>query len=374
MKWSWRILTAFGIKVYVHSTFLLLILFVILNSAWTTGGSMGTGLFNGLLILSLFACVLLHEFGHALTARRFGIRTRDITLLPIGGIARLERIPSDPRQELLIAAAGPPVNLAIAALLFLLGMALGWEPYRLMRAESLELSVGTFLRFLLWTNLFIAFFNLIPAFPMDGGRILRALLAMRGNYLRATRIAVSVGQVLAFGFGLWGLLSWNFILIIIAFFIYMGATQEGAMVQYRHAFQGLPTSCAMITDFKTLEEEDRVEKAVEYLLLGTQIDFPVLRDHAVLGMLTRGALIDSLKSQGPEATLRQAAVKAVRLLDHDLPLDLAYEALQEESMRSLPVVRGGELVGLITMENLVEFAMVKSALGARDSLRSRHAA
>src|SRR2546426_4843146 len=180
MKWSWKVFTAFGIDVYVHATFVLLILFVVLSEIWGTGGSLAHGLLVGALWLSLFGCVVLHEFGHALTAKRFGVRTRDITLLPIGGIARLERIPSEPRKELLIAAAGPLVNLAIAAVLSLFGLAFGyWGPQTgLLPGEGTVLR-QTFIGNLLWLNVAIAVFNMIPAFPMDGGRILRALLATR---------------------------------------------------------------------------------------------------------------------------------------------------------------------------------------------------
>src|SRR5262245_7919289 len=310
MKWSWKIFTAFGIGVYIHATFWLLILWVVLVS-----GELYRGLFATLLVLAVFACVVLHEFGHALTARRFGIRTRDITILPIGGLARLERIPTDPRQELLIALAGPPVNLVIAGVVYVLGLAAGWDgPEYGIGVFAPQLGTD-FVGQLIGINLFIAFFNMIPAFPMDGGRVLRALLAIRLDYLKATRIAVTVGQLLAFGMGLLGLVSHNLPLMLIAFFVYLGAAQEGAMAQYRHSFQGLPTSIAMITDFKTLQEDDRLEKAVEYLLHGSQVDFPVVRDHQVIGLLTRSLLIDSLRKQSAQATLRNVPIRPVKSVE-----------------------------------------------------------
>jgi len=358
MKWSWKIFTAFGIGVYLHVTFLLLILL------WT----INFGIPAGLMVLALFGCVLLHEFGHALTARRFGVRTRDITLLPIGGLARLERIPTEPLKEFLIAVAGPAVNIAIAGLLYPLGLAVGWGEVSGLMPTSLGRG---FIGQLLLVNLFLALFNFLPAFPMDGGRVLRALLAMRLDYLRATRIAVAVGQALAFGMGVVGFLTPNYNLLLIAFFVYLGAAQEGFIVQHRYSFQGLPASCAMVTNFKALEEGDRLERAVNYLLLGSQVDFPVLRDHQVVGMLTRDVLIDSLGKHGLETILSTLPLKQVKPLEDDMPLDRAYDNLQEQSVRSLPVVHRGELVGLITLENLTEFAMVTSAIrGLRSKTRA----
>jgi len=365
MKWSWKIFTAFGIGVYVHATFLLLLLFFFLGPVLRPEPGSASGIPQGfasmLLIILVFASVLLHEFGHALTARRYGVRTRDITLLPIGGLARLERIPSDPRQELAISVAGPAVNLGIAAVLFALGNVLGWGP-EVLPQGGMVLSGRSFLRELLAINIGLAIFNFIPAFPMDGGRILRALLALKLDYVRATGIAVSVGQALAFAFGLWGLLNMQYMLVLIAFFIYLGAGQEGAAVQYRRSFEGLPASCAMMTDFHTLHETDRLERAVEYLLHGSQIDFPVLRDGRVLGVLTRSGLIDALGKLGPHATIDTVPLREVEVAGDDMPLDLAFERLQSQGLGCMPITRGDRLVGLITMENLTEFAMVHSAI------------
>ena len=369
MKWSWKIFTVFGIDVHVHATFLLLLLFFLLAPMLRPEEGAGSPLFQGLasmfLVILIFGCVLLHELGHALTARRYGVKTRDITLLPIGGLARLERIPTEPRQELAIAVAGPAVNLAIAGVLFLIGLGLGWGPNIL--PEQNTISGRSFLQELLVINLGLAVFNFIPAFPMDGGRILRALLALKLDYLQATRIAVGVGQALAFAFGLYGLLYGHIILALIAFFIYIGAGQEGAAVQYRQTFRGLPASIAMMTNFQRLEQTDRLEKAVEFLLQGSQIDFPVIQDGKVIGLLTRGTLIDSLGKKGPQATVASVPLTKVTVVEDDLPLEGAWEALQEQAVRCLPVTHRGELVGLITMENLAEFAMVQSAIRKKDS-------
>ncbi len=340
---------------YVHATFLFLPLIFLLYK----------GVASMLLVLVIFACVLLHEFGHALTAKRFGVLTRDITLLPIGGLARLEKIPREPRQELLIALAGPGVNVGIAALLFPLSLAAGWGPISDILTGEIAMTGQVLVESLVLINMMLATFNIIPAFPMDGGRVLRALLALKLDYVKATRIAVVVGQVLAIAFGLFGILNEHFLLVLIAFFIYLGAAHEGAIAQYRESFQGLPASCAMITNFRVLDETDRLETAVEYLLLGTQVDFPVMREQEVVGMLTRAVLIDSLRKKGPYVTLSSLPLKEVTPLEDDLPLDLAFEALQEQGVQSLPVMRRGQLVGLINMENLAEFSMVQAAMRRR---------
>jgi len=198
MKWSWKIGKLAGVDLYVHATFLLLLGWVAL-SYWSAGKSLDAVVSGVGFILALFACVLLHELGHALAARRFGIATRDITLLPIGGLARLERMPEDPRQELWVTLAGPAVNVVIAAALYIwLTLTNGWAPL-----SQLSVSSGPFLERIMVANVWLVVFNLIPAFPMDGGRVLRALLATRMEYLKATRIAAGLGQGLTFVFGFW---------------------------------------------------------------------------------------------------------------------------------------------------------------------------
>ena len=189
---SWRIGTAFGIGIYIHATFWLLPLYVVLQS-WSRDGLEMVGMWLALLA-AVMGCVVLHELGHALAARYFGIRTRDITLYPIGGVARLERLSEKPVEELLIALAGPAVNVGIAALLFPLVVLLSL-PGGLLAFWSTAL--GFFLVNLLVTNIVLVGFNLLPAFPMDGGRVLRAILAMPLGRLRATEIAAKVGIAIA---------------------------------------------------------------------------------------------------------------------------------------------------------------------------------
>lgn len=360
VKWSWRLGEYAGIAVYMHATFLLLIAWVAIShlaSGDTLRGALGGIAF----ILALFGCVLLHEFGHALAARRYGIKTRDITLLPIGGVARLERMPDDPRQELVVALAGPAVNVVIAAaLLIWLIVTSTLSPF-----GSVGVASGPFIERLLIVNVILVLFNMIPAFPMDGGRVVRALLAMRMEYTRATQTAANLGQGLAMLFGLFGLLTGHFMLLFIAFFVWIGAAQEASMVQMKSALGGIPVSRAMLTNFETVSPTDPLQKPVDLLLQGFQQDFPVLWGNELIGVLTRSDLISGLSQRGPNATVQEVMRRDFQIADpHDM-LETAFMRLQECQCHTLPVVRSGEVVGLLTSDNLGEFMMVQSALAAR---------
>src|SRR5437773_1877960 len=297
MKWSWKLGSVAGIGLYVHATFFLLLAWVGVTY-WLAGGS-AAALDGIAFILALFACVVLHELGHALTARRYGIRTRDITLLPIGGVSRLERIPDDPRQEVWVSLAGPAVNVVIAAALYAwLLLSQTWRPL-----SALTMAGGPFLERLLLVNVSLAVFNLLPAFPMDGGRVLRALLAMRMDYVRATQVGAQVGQAMALVFGLLGLLT-NPFLLFIAFFVWIGAAQEASMVQMRTALSGIPVSRAMLTDFHTLAPDDAAKRVLELILAGSQQDFPVVdggqggQGGRLAGVLLRRDVLKALAQRG----------------------------------------------------------------------------
>jgi Zn-dependent protease len=228
MRGAWQIGRVAGIVVQVHWTFLLLIAWVVLTHT-RDGGDAGDALRGVVLTLAVFTCVVLHEFGHALTARRFGIGTRDITLLPIGGVARLARMPDEPRQELLVAAAGPAVNVALAAL-FAAVLALTGSR---VPVTGVTLFGSRFLEQLMWINVVLVVFNLLPAFPMDGGRVLRALLALRMPYLKATRWAATAGQTIAVALGFAGVMLPSPFLVLIALFVFSGARAEARMVELR---------------------------------------------------------------------------------------------------------------------------------------------
>ncbi|MBY0299926.1 MAG: site-2 protease family protein [Methylobacterium sp.] len=354
MGWSLPLGTVKGTVIRVHITFLLFLAWI--GAAAYARGGQESALQSVLYIVLLFLCVLLHEFGHVFAARRYGVRTPDITLLPIGGVARLERIPEDPRQELVIALAGPAVNVVIAAGLFLLlgGLKPGMEVD--------NPGIGLFER-LLWVNLFLVVFNLIPAFPMDGGRVLRAVLAHRLGYARGTQIAAGVGQAVAFGLGLLGLVGGNPLLIFIAFFVYLGAASEAHAVQMRQVSRGLLAGDAMITRFESLGPNSRVEDAVQGLIATTQHEFPVVDGAGRLrGVLTRDDMIRALRERGPDAPVLEVMRADIPTLRDRQPLEDALRLMQESRLPAVGVTDGfGRLVGLITPENVGEMMMILTA-------------
>jgi Zn-dependent protease/predicted transcriptional regulator len=305
----------------------------------------------------LFLCVVLHEYGHALTARRYGIKTRDITLYPIGGVARLERIPENPIEELWVAIAGPVVNLAIAAVLYVF-LFLTNSPVTL---QSLSFTSGSFLTRLLTLNLLLVGFNLLPAFPMDGGRVLRAILAMNMDHTKATQIAASVGQAMAFVFGFVGLFTDPFLLFI-ALFVWIGAEQEASMAQIKNSLGGIPVSRAMLTHYEALSPTDTLAHVVELILAGTQQDFPVVEGGRLIGILDRETFIKALTKKGQNAFVTEVMRRDVPEVDTHEMVETALARLNESGARTLPVTHGGELAGLITSENITEFLMIRSAL------------
>jgi len=358
MKWTWKIGRFAGIDVFVHTTFLIFIAWMAFVH-WQEHKSIAAVVEGVGWMLALFGCVVLHEFGHALTARRFGIKTRDITLLPIGGVARLERIPEDPYQEMLVALAGPGVNVAIAALLWLWIWIVGsWQP-----VETMGITKGSFLGRLLIANIILVVFNLLPAFPMDGGRVLRALLATRLDHARATGVAGVVGQAMALLLAFIGFLS-NPLFIFIALFVWIGASQEMAAAQMKSAFGGIPVSRAMLTDFRTVSPRDVLSQVVELILAGSQQDFPVVEDGRVVGVLTRADVLSAMAKFGPQVRVEEAMQREFPVVDSGELLDAAFQRIQGSQGRTVPVMRGGQLVGLLTMENLGEFLMIQSALEA----------
>ncbi len=361
MKWSWRIGSIAGIDILVHGTFVLLLLWVGVSHYLPRHslGDVGSGI---VFILALFAIVVLHELGHALTARRFGIRARDITLLPIGGVARLERMPEDPRQELLVAIAGPAVNAVLAVAFFLILAPVGGVgPFR-----EFSLVGGDFLGKLFWINVSLAVFNLIPAFPMDGGRVLRALLAMRGDYVRATQTAAGIGQGIALFLGFAGLFT-NPFLVFIALFVWMGASAEASTVQLRSALAGIPVSRAMISEFRTLRPTDTLDDGVRYILAGFQQDFPVVDGEGVVGVLTRSGLLKVLADRGPTTPVSEAMERSFETAEANEMLASALNRLEACKCHALPVLSAGRLVGILTMDNVGEFLLVHAAAGGRRS-------
>jgi Zn-dependent protease/CBS domain-containing protein len=358
MGWIWKLGSFRGIKVNVHASFLLFLVWLAVRAAGqgeTTAGIAGSILF----VVALFGCVVLHEFGHALTAQHYGIRTRSITLLPIGGVASLERMPEEPVQELWVALAGPAVNIVIAAVLacwFLLA----WPNDHLGRIAMQGESLGARL---MTVNLSLAIFNLLPAFPMDGGRILRAFLATRMEYTKATQIAAAVGQggALMLGFlGLWA----NPMLVFIALFVWIGASQEASAVLMKSALAGIPVSDAMMIDFHSLAPEDSLQRASEEVIARAQRDFPVVEDGRLTGVLAESDLLHALE-KGGGGSVGEIMRRGIQPVDAREMLEAALPRLAEQQQcRTLPVVRDGRLVGLLTTDTVADFLLLHGAAAA----------
>jgi Zn-dependent protease len=356
MKWSYTIGRVAGTEIKVHLTFLLLLAYLAFR-AYQQAGSEGA-IAASVMLLALFACVLLHEFGHIFMARRFGVRTPDVILLPIGGVARLERIPTEPRQEFLIAIAGPLVTLAIAIVLFA-ALALDGTPPRLGWLGEDE----SLLDFLYRANVLLLGFNLIPAFPMDGGRVLRAALASRLGMVRGTRLAANLGQALAAVGGLYGLMSGQPLLALVAFFVFLGAGAEASAVETRAAGEGLKVAQMMVTQFRTIPVHATLAHAVELLLATEQREFPVVDNLGrTEGILTRDNLIKGLSQRGPGSTVAEAMTSGAPAVSPTLAFDQALDRLRSSGLPAIPVIdAGGALVGLLTLDNVTDLLLVRRA-------------
>ncbi|RWK62370.1 site-2 protease family protein [Mesorhizobium sp.] len=357
MGWSLNLGTIAGTTVRVHFTFLLLLVWIWLTH-YQIGGTPAA--WEGVaFIIAVFACVVLHEFGHIVAARYFDISTPDITLFPIGGVARLERMPEEPGQEFVIAVAGPLVNVAIAALIFaLLGGSAGVE-----QMAGIEDPRMNFLARLAGVNVFLVLFNMIPAFPMDGGRILRAALASRLSWSRATQIAATIGQGLAFVFGFVGLF-YNPLLIFIGIFVYLAAAAEAQNAQIREVATSVLVGDVMITEFARLERSATLDEAIEMLLATTQHDFPVTDSAGRLeGLVTRNDMIRTLKEKGPAEPVVSAMRNDIPKIHYRKSLEESLRLMQQANVPAIAVVDNSDrLVGLMTHETIGEMLMVRSAV------------
>ncbi|GLK84060.1 site-2 protease family protein [Ancylobacter defluvii] len=356
MPWSLTVGYIYGTAVRIHVTFLLFLIWIWV--AYYQRGGAGAAWEGVAFVALLFLCVLLHEFGHIFAARRYGVKTPEVTLWPFGGIARLERIPEKPSEELVVALAGPAVNVVIALVLILaLGGTTGVE-----HLENIENPQIGLLAKLAGANIFLVVFNLIPAFPMDGGRVLRALLAMRMGHAQATQMAASIGQALAIGLGFLGIFG-NPMLIIIAVFVFLAASGEAGSVQMRQAAQGVLVQDAMITHFETLGPQSSVGDAAEALIRTTQKEFPIVDGAGHLrGVLTRDAMIRALQAKGPEASVLEAMQGDIPTLPGRTPLDKALQLLTQSGAPVLGALDAdGRLIGLLSPENVGEMMMLRAA-------------
>ena len=344
MKWSLKLGKIAGIEVNIHLTFLFLVVWIGFATL-ISGGSGSAAITEVFFILTLFLCVVLHEFGHALAARRFGIATRDITLLPIGGLARLESMPDEPKEEFAVALAGPAVNVMIAVLLFA-GLLITGN-------FTLPFTINTFmdnfwLR-LLTVNLSLVIFNLIPAFPMDGGRVLRSLLASRIDHVKATRIAANVGRGLALVMGIAGFFL-NPWLILTAIFIWSGAGSEAKSTEIKAGLQGLTVKDALVTQFYKVDANQPLGYVFQMMMSTSQSTVPVVSNGAFLGIIRRIDLMNAIDRLGDRAPAYAAIELEPDGTTMDKPLVDVLPKLTGDLV--LPVLDGRALIGLITLESV----------------------
>lgn len=359
MKASLSLGSISGIKIIVHWTFFFLILWIVFDEL-KRGGTTQSVLFNVAFVLAVFMCVVLHELGHALMAKRFGVNTKKITLLPIGGMASLDKIPESPKQELFVVIAGPLVNVIIAILIYLILPI--QELANISLTENLEtfseVTLHNFLLYLFVVNIGLVIFNIIPAFPMDGGRILRALLAMKIDRVKATQIASSIGQVFALAFLLIGLL-YNPFLIFIALFIFLGAYGENKMVLHLSLLKGHTVEDAMMINITVFKPEDPIDIVVDKIISGTENNFVVIKDSTIVGLLFHKDIIDS---SNKNILVKDVMDTSFIALDVNDDLKKVYSLIQSKRKSFFPVVENEKLVGAIDSINLNEYILLQSKL------------
>ena len=360
MRWSWTVARIKGIDVDIHATFLLLLAWIALAD-YQQAHTASAAVVGVLLTLAIFLSVVLHEFGHALMAARFGVKTKSITLLPIGGVARLERMPSRPREELLIALAGPVVTAGDHR-----GALPGAARGRVSLASAAQThGIWLFLAQVMWVNVILAIFNLLPAFPMDGGRVLRAALAMRTSFENATEIAARLGKGFALLFALFGLFVVNNpFLVIIGVFVWLSAAAESSAAQLKMTVGNVAVSRAMITDVRTLAPTESVSAAIEEVRHGFQHDFPVVDHDNIAGVLTREGLLRAMAEGHADETVGEVMQKNFCATTPDESLEQAMQRLQEGHCQAMPVLQGRQVVGLLTAEKIQEFVLISTAARA----------
>lgn len=353
MGWSYRIATVRGIALRVHATFAFIVLIAAAN--WASLGVAGMA-FGAALILLLFACVTLHEFGHAVAAQRYGIPVREIVLLPIGGIAFLGRATRHPVQELVIAAAGPAVNVAIIVLLVPV-LALLDEPFSLapamLRPDHATLSLGQALQWLVGANVSLILFNLIPAFPLDGGRMLRGALGLFADWSTATRWATGVGRGLALAMGAWGVITGQFMLVLIAVIIFAAAGQTAADERSHAVLSTQLVGDACNRHAIVLGEDDRVGTVTRYLLTSYQPDFAVLRGGQFLGVVRRSHVLQALARQSGDRRVTEIMAGCPAVPAY-LTLDDTRRVLGEAGTAVAAVFDEHGFVGLVSLEDIAE--------------------
>ncbi len=359
-----------GIDVKIHWSFVLVLAFGAFVYGTGPAGLLVGGLYGVLTFLLLFACVVLHEYGHALTARRYGIQVRDIILLPIGGIANLTRNPDKPWHEFVITVAGPLVNVAIALILFPVVLVLSNGSVQqflriYIQSAMREPGPANLLVYLFITNILLALFNLIPAFPMDGGRILRSLLAMRMPMANATRAAVFVGRIMAVLLALWGIFGGGISLLLIAFFVYVGGSAELEAVTSRAVLRGIKARTAITPNAVRLYNSETIGRAADLIMTSYQVDYPIMDlSGRFAGVLTRPRLISALRDLGPDARIADVMVSAteIPILGPDAELTEVWERMATTGSRVVVIEENRQFLGLITAEDISEVFQVIGAV------------
>jgi Zn-dependent protease len=357
-RYSLNLGKPFGIKVTVHWTFSLLIIWIV-YIALRQGLGFSQILMHILFILTLFLCVVLHEFGHSLVAIKLGGKVKSITLLPIGGMANITEMPERPRDEFLVSAAGPLVNIIIAGILWIyLGV---FHSPDLEQLDYTAVTIANFPVILLAANLFIVAFNLIPAFPMDGGRLFRSGLAMKMSKLKATRIASDVGKVFAVIFIFAGLF-FNPFLIIIGFFVFLGAKGEYEMMRYQDILNNYTVRDIILTDYEKLEENETLEVAADKLAHISNRGYVITSNGEFRGLLTKNYLIKGLSVYGKNGIIKDVMNENIEPVDPDMTLFDVYKNMQLKKYEMVPVKHNGKFEGVLDLENLNEFFMIRQAM------------
>jgi Zn-dependent protease len=357
MKGSFKLGNIAGIGVFIHWTFSILIAYIIYSN-YSAGHEAERIGWMVLFVCSIFGTVFLHELGHALAAKRYGISTKDITILPIGGLARLEKIPKKPAEELVVALAGPAVNIALAGITALFITMPSTNELTIQLTNGVNAS-NFFLNFFI-VNIWLAVFNLIPAFPMDGGRVLRALLAMKMERHIATNVAAKIGQVLALGFIFLGFFG-NPFLIFIGLFIILGAQGEAHMTKAEFMMKGILVRDILMKNYETIEESNTIETAVNKLLNGQCKNFVVMANQLPIATLGRDEIIKALSESGKQTLLLSVADKNPIRLNVNQSLEEVYPTMIAGKNSMAFVYDNQQFIGVLDLENILEFIMVKEA-------------
>ncbi|MCP5099261.1 MAG: CBS domain-containing protein [Chloroflexi bacterium] len=354
MNSSLKLFSIRGIALRVHITFPLILIWSAFQYGSLGGGGLTGALFGIITVTLLFVLVTLHELGHSFAALHYGVPVEQIVLLPIGGVAQLKRMPRSPKQEFVIALAGPAVNVALALLMWGTAVSLGFGWFNPLSpfTNGISLTFASIYNYIFFYNVILAVFNMFPAFPMDGGRVLRSLLAMRLNYGKATSIAVRIGRGLAWVMGIYGLFNGGFLLVLIAYFIHNGATQEGRLVQYYEKIRGMTVHQAFSPQVAMLSPDDTIQRALTLRLMENQSNFPVFHQGNMVGFLTEQDLLTAFRHRGANTLVSSVMSPQIAPVSLDSELADAHQRMQTEQLSALPVMDGLQFFGIITLRQI----------------------